>query len=115
MFKNLFLILGVASSLFFSTSFAYAQFGLKDTATRAQYSEGDIYSTLSTVISTVLVVIGVVFLTIMVYAGLRWMTARGNEAFIDKAKEAMFGAVMGLILVSVSYALSAFIFNRLIK
>lgn len=101
--------------LFFSTGLAQAQYGLQGTATRAQYSKGDIYSTLSTVISTVLVVIGVVFLTIMIYAGLRWMTARGNEAFMEKAKDAMFGAIMGLILVSVSYALSAFIFSRLIK
>ena len=94
---------------------ALAQFGLESTASRAQYQEGDIYSTLSTVIGVVLITIGIVFLTIMIYAGLRWMTARGNETFIEKAKEAMFGAIMGLILVIVSYALSAFIFGRLIK
>ena len=101
--------------MFFSASFVYAQFGLQDTASRAQYQEGDIYSTISTAISVVLLVIGIVFLVIMIYAGLRWMTARGNETFIEKAKDAMFGAVMGLILVSVSYALSVFIFSRLIK
>ncbi len=101
--------------LFFSASPALAQFGLEKTSEAAQYQKGDIYSTLSTVIGVVLITIGIIFLTIMIYAGLRWMTARGNETFIEKAKEAMFGAVMGLILVSVSYALSAFIFSRLIK
>lgn len=115
MFKKIFLISTFVFALFVVFSPALAQYGLPATAERAQYSKGDIYSTLSTVISTVLIVIGIVFLTIMIYAGLRWMTARGNEAFIDKAKDAMFGAVMGLILVSVSYALSAFIFGRLIK
>ena len=94
---------------------ALAQYGLKDTAKQAQYQESDIYTTLSTVISLILVTMGIVFLTIIIYAGLRWMTARGNEEFINKAKDAMFGAIMGLILVSISYALSAFIFSRLIK
>lgn len=115
MFRKTSLILVFVLIMLSAVTPALAQFGLQDTASRAQYSEGDIYSTLSTVIGTVLIVIGIVFLTIMIYAGLRWMTARGNEAFIDKAKDAMFGAIMGLILVSVSYALSAFIFGRLIK
>ena len=115
MFKKISLILATVGALFFSAHLALAQYGLQDTAKRAQYQEGDIYSTIGTVISMVLVTIGIVFLVIIIYAGLRWMTARGNEEFINKAKDAMFGAIMGLILVSISYALSAFIFSRLIK
>ena len=115
MFKKTFPILVFISIVLAAASPALAQYGLQDTAKRAQYQEGDIYSTISTVISMVLVTIGIVFLVIIIYAGLRWMTARGNEEFINKAKDAMFGAIMGLILVSISYALSAFIFSRLIK
>jgi len=94
---------------------ALAQFGLKETATKAQYSETNIYSTICTIISVVLSMAGLVFLVIMFYAGLRWMTARGNEEFISKAKSAMFAAIIGFILVTVSYGLSTFIFSRLIK
>ncbi len=102
--------------LLFATSPALAQnFGLDTTAQKAQYSKTDIYSTISTVISIVLSMAGLVFLGIMLWAGLRWMTARGNEEFISKAKEAMFAAIIGFILVTVSYGLSAFVFSRLIK
>ena len=116
MFKKIFPILVFILLLFSAASPALAQnFGLEATAQKAQYSKTDIYSTISTVISIVLSLAGLAFLAIMFYAGLRWMTARGNEEFITKAKSAMFGALIGFILVIVSYGLSAFIFGRLIQ
>lgn len=51
----------------------------------------------------------------MFYAGLRWMTARGNEEFATKAKDAMFAATIGLILVVASYGIATFIFSRITK
>ena len=116
MFKILFSCLVFALISLSVTSPVLAQsFGLEATAQKAQYSQPDIYVMISSTISIVLSVAGLVFLAIMFYAGLRWMTARGNEEFISKAKDAMFGALIGFILVSVSYGLSAFIFSRLIK
>ena len=94
---------------------ALAQFGLDITGKKAQYGETNIYTMIGAIISVVLSLAGLVFLAIMFYAGLRWMTARGNEEFITKAKNAMFGALIGFILVTVSYGLSAFIFSRLTK
>ncbi|HSR89359.1 MAG TPA: hypothetical protein VLK22_03115 [Candidatus Udaeobacter sp.] len=91
-------------------------FGLEDTARKAQYSSNtNIYSVIGSIISIVLSIAGLVFLVIILYAGLRWMTARGNEEFVSKAKEAMYAAIIGFILVSVSYGLTAFIFGRLVK
>ena len=115
MLKKIFLGLAIASLIFFVASPALAQFGLESTRNKAQYGDANIYVMISSTISIVLSVAGLVFLAIMFYAGLRWMTARGNEEFISKAKDAMFGALIGFILVAVSYGLSAFIFSRLIK
>lgn len=115
MLKKIFLTLGITSILLFTAYPALAQFGLDKSGSSAGYGETNIYSTISTVISVVLSVAGLVFLAIMFYAGLRWMTARGNEEFISKAKEAMFGALIGFILVTISYGASAFIFSKLIK
>ena len=116
MTKKLIFSLVLLFALLFAASPGLAQdFGLKATAQKAQYGETDIYSTISTVISIVLSMAGLAFLAIMFYAGLRWMTARGNEEFIDKAKSAMFAAIIGFILVVVSYGISTFIFGRLIK
>ncbi len=92
-----------------------AQFGLQATANKAQYEETNIYSVISTVISMVLSFTGIVFLAVMFYAGLRWMTARGNEEFATKAKDAMFAATIGFILVVAAYGISTFVFNNLLK
>ena len=115
MFKKTFSILVFALITFSLASPALAQFGLETTRKKAQYGDTNIYAIISSTISMVLSGAGLVFLAIMFYAGLRWMTARGNEEFITKAKEAMFAALIGFIIVTVSYGLSAFIFSRLIK
>ncbi len=118
MFKKIFPIVVFALISLGSVSYAAdPSFGLDTTAGKAQYSTNgtDIYSTISTVISLGLSLAGLVFLAIMFYAGLRWMTARGNEEFIDRAKSAMFAAIIGFILVTLSYGISTFVFSRLIK
>lgn len=115
MFKKVFFTLVFALAIFSSFSLVLAQdYGLKDTAEKAQYGDtGDIYSMIGTVLKLGLSVVGIIFLGVMFYAGLRWMTARGNEEFATKAKGAMFNATMGLILVVAAYGLTVFIFSKL--
>ncbi len=114
MLKKIATILGFALIMLTSASPAAAQFGLDPTASKAQYgSTGNIYSVISTVISLVLSFTGIIFLMIMFYGGLRWMTARGNEAKVTKAKEAMFAAIIGFVVVLAAYAITIFVFNKL--
>ncbi|KKR34900.1 MAG: hypothetical protein UT67_C0005G0012 [Candidatus Magasanikbacteria bacterium GW2011_GWA2_40_10] len=116
MLKKIILGVGIASLVFFAATPALAQFGLDKSGTNAGYSESpSVYSTISTVISMGLSLAGLVFLGIMFYGGLRWMTARGDEEKATKAKEAIFEAMIGFILVILSYGISAFVFSRLIK
>ncbi len=93
---------------------AQSYFGLQQSADKAQYSDRDIYSTITTVISVGLSLIGIVFLAIMFYAGLRWMTARGNDELAGNAKNAMVNAILGLILVILAYGLTTFVFSKLV-
>lgn len=115
MLKKSLLLSALVLTIFIFATPAFAQFGLKETARQAQYGETDIVSLVGSIISIVLSFIGLVFLAIMFYAGLRWMTARGNEEFATKAKDAMFNATVGLILVVASYGIATFIFNQLAK
>ena len=115
MYKKLVSLFILVLISFFAVSPALAQFGLDVTGKKAQYGESNVYDVVGSVVGFVLSLAGLVFLAIMFYAGLRWMTARGNEEFIEKAKNAMFGALMGFILVTASYGLSVFIFSRLAK
>jgi hypothetical protein len=54
-----------------------------------------------------------VFFGLTVYSGFRWMLARGNDEFVQKAKDTLQGAIIGLVIVSLAYALTKFIFSRL--
>ncbi len=67
------------------------------------------------IISVVLSFVGVLFLILMIYAGITWMTAQGNEQQVTKAKSLLINAVIGIIIVFAAYALVTFIGDELIK
>jgi len=53
--------------------------------------------------------VGVLFLCLMLYAGFLWMTAAGDEKKIDKAKEIILAAIIGLVIVLSAYAITRFV------
>ena len=53
------------------------------------------------------------FIALMIYAGYLWITARGDEAQVEKAKEYIKNAVIGLIIISLAYAIASFVFSKL--
>lgn len=60
-------------------------------------------------------IVGIAFLVLMVYGGLRWMSARGNETDIEAAKETIIAAIIGLMVVVGAYAITNFVTQRLIQ
>jgi len=75
---------------------------------------GDFLSTrLGSIIGTLLSFLGVIFMILVIYGGILWMTARGNEAQVDKAKNLLVNAIIGLIIVLAAYAITAFIGGEL--
>lgn len=62
-----------------------------------------------TVITSVLGLMGVIFLILAIYGGFKWMTAGGNEESVEKAKKTLINAIIGLVVVLASYALTRFI------
>jgi hypothetical protein len=67
------------------------------------------------IVGLILSFVGVIFLVLTVYAGLMWMTAQGNSAKVEKAKDLLINAVIGLIIVSAAYSLTLFVGNQLAK
>jgi len=98
--------------------------GLKNTA---EVGYGELYKTLNTeasegngipiiigkVVGALLAFVGVLFFILMIYGGFLWMTARGNEQEVTKAKDLIVSATIGLIIVLASYAITAYIGNAL--
>jgi len=68
---------------------------------------------ISMVIRAALTLLGIIFLVIIVFAGYRWMTASGNEEAIQKAQSSIKRAIIGLVIVMLAYAITAFVFNQL--
>jgi len=67
------------------------------------------------IIGVVLSLVGVLFLILMLYAGIMWMVSRGNEQEVTKAKDLLTNAIIGIIIVFAAYALTAFIGTALLK
>ena len=91
-----------------------AQTGLNTTATKAfgakiPFQGKSIPQIIGLMIGYVLSFLGVIFLVLTIYAGLLWMTAQGNDQQVDKAKEILKNAIIGLIIVMAAYAITAFI------
>lgn len=117
MFKRLFpsaVIIATVFSLTFPVT-VVAQYGLEATVNKTPYKDQktDLYGIIEKVVSGTLAALAIVFFGLVLYSGIRWMTARGDEGFVKKAKDTLRAAVIGLIIVLASYALTRFIFERL--
>lgn len=93
---------------------AFAAFGLEQTASGAGLSQNynqDVPTIAGNVIGTALSIIGVLFFILMVYGGFNWMIARGDDGLISKAKDTITAAIVGLIIVLGSFAITNFAFQ----
>lgn len=103
------------------TNYALAQ-GLSDFESNLDIVAGEAeYDTdvsnpeqiISPVITAILSLMGVIFLILMIYGGFLWMTARGNEEQVKKAKDLITAAIVGLIIIISAYAISYFVVSKL--
>ena len=65
-------------------------------------------------ITAVLSLLGAIFLILIIYSGIKWMFAGGNEEQVNKARNTINRAIIGLIIVFGAYAISYFILNILL-
>ncbi len=80
----------------------------------SQTNEGGVLAIVGTVISALLGLLGIIFIILMLLAGYNWMTASGDEGKIDKAKDTLRSAIIGLIIVVGAFAIWRFIAGYLI-
>jgi len=99
-----------------ASAFKDKLFGLEISAPKAGYTTGDegsVIPTLNRVANVGLGAAAVLFFAMALYAGIRWMTARGNEELVTRAQGALEAAVLGIIIVAASYAISVFVIGKL--
>jgi len=94
-------------------------YGLTETKNTGALNTALINSTpqsiVGTVIGAILSLLGVIFFLLVFYGGIRWMLAQGNESEVEKAKEILIAATIGLVIVLAAYSITAFIGQQLTK
>ena len=89
--------------------------GLAEVGTSAGLPTQSLGVTIGKIVRTILSFLGIIAFGIVFYAGFLWMTARGNEDQVVRAKAIMRNGLIGLVIILVSYSLTQFILSRLLS
>lgn len=65
------------------------------------------------VITAVLGIVGSLALAMFIYGGFTWMLSGGNSQAIDRGKNILIWAAVGLVVIFISYALISFIITTI--
>ncbi len=122
--RRILILLVIVAGVLGTTSFVLAQAGRYGIDTTVEATDSllptsiggarSVPEVIGRAVAIVLSLLGIVFFLIIFYAGLRWMIARGNSERVEEAKGMIEAAIIGLLIVLASYAISNFIFQNLL-
>ena len=81
----------------------------------AETTETSFAEIIGTVVQTAAAFLGIIFTVLLVYAGFRWMTARGEEEKVKKAQDTIRASIIGLVIVIAAYSISYFVLQALLS
>lgn len=115
--KHLFFTLVAATLLAPAAANAAGNFGdaignLGNAGRKAGTQEADVANVAGALINTALSFVGIIFMALVVYAGYLWMTARGEEEQVGKARKILTSTMIGLVITLGAYAITAVITAR---
>lgn len=75
----------------------------------------DIRIVIARIIRYALGFLGVIAVSIIIYGGWLYMTSQGDQGQIDRAKQYIINAVIGLVIILSSFGIASFVLNSLLK
>lgn len=93
-----------------------AAYGLEETAGAAKLTKtapGQLPTLIGSILGTGLSLVGILFFALMLYGGLTWMLARGNAEQEKQALNTITAAIIGIVIVLASYAITTFVFESI--
>lgn len=75
--------------------------------------ETNLVGVIGLVVKILLSLTGIFFLGLMLYSGIVWMKSMGASDDVQRAKDIIQGAIIGLIIISAAYAITSFVFTNL--
>lgn len=114
--KQFFIVLALVFILLlpyfvFAATMKNVLLGLGDSAgyTTTGVTETSFSEILGLVVSGFLSLLGIIFIGEIIYAGYSWMTARGEEEKVERARETIRRAIIGLVIVVGAFAIAWFV------
>ncbi|HOZ53202.1 MAG TPA: hypothetical protein PK142_00810 [bacterium] len=93
-----------------------SQSGLDTTANQSGHAQQKYFNSadslkdgIGQIISIILSLLGVIFLVLLIFGGIQWMTAGGNDQQVEKAKNVIIRSIIGLIIILLAYVISVFV------
>ncbi len=74
----------------------------------------DLREGVMTIIQYLFGFLGIVAVVLFLYGGFLWLTAAGNEEKVGTAKKVLTAAIIGLVIIFISYAIANFVITQLI-
>lgn len=91
------------------------QAGIKDPSTSITDPSGTLATIFGRTANYIFGPVAIIFFTIILIGGYKWMIARGNEEKIEKAKKFILNGVWGLIVIFFSWTIVIVILGALNK
>ncbi len=120
-FKKISFILGTLVCGLLVTTTHAQNLGIEDVhkagaqAGYVQATETTLAENIGRIITVLFSILGVLFTVLIVYAGYLWMTARGEDEQVAKAKNIIGRAVIGLIILMAAYSITRFVVPRVLE
>lgn len=77
--------------------------------------EGRVLDDVVKLVQLLLGTVAIIFFILILWAGFRWMTSGGNQETVDKAKKMITSALIGLLVIVFSYAITVFVFRLVLE
>lgn len=91
--------------------------GLQEVGEGSGYESADettVSRVAGTVVNAFLGLLGVIFIILIIYGGIKWMTAGGNEEQVKQARTTITRAIIGLVIVMGSWAIWSFVYINIL-
>ncbi|NMC51113.1 hypothetical protein GYA54_00055 [Candidatus Kuenenbacteria bacterium] len=88
---------------------------LNDIATNVDLKKASVPTMIGKIIYGILGLLGVFSLLLVIYAGLKWMLADGNEETVSQSKKIILYAIIGVLIIMGSYAVTYYVIDKVIQ
>ena len=92
--------------------------GISETAVASGHKDQKIFGSpdslftgIGSIVNSVLGLVGIVFFILLIYGGYLWMTAQGEESQVEKSKNIIKSAIIGLVVTMSAFAISVFVMS----